>query len=91
MNMTFAIITPSVGQIHSNMITLAANMTGFRLLVAISLVTGANCYKSHMLDLLEQEEMNEVAELTSVNEPKEKESQWILVTKKTKYQNTKNP
>ena len=41
--------------------------------------------------LLEQEEMNEVAELTSVNEPKEKESQWILVTKKTKYQNTKNP
>ena len=39
--------------------------------------------------VLEQEEMNEVAELTSVNEPKEKESQWILVTKKTKYQNTK--
>ena len=51
MNMTFAIITPSVGQIHSNMITLAANMTGFRLLVAISLVTGAKCYKSHMLVL----------------------------------------
>ena len=42
-----------------------------------------------MVLVLEQEEMNEVAELTSVNEPKEKESQRILVTKKTKYQNTK--
>ena len=39
--------------------------------------------------MLEQEEMNKVVDLTSVNEPKEKESQWILVTKKTKYQNTK--
>jgi hypothetical protein len=40
--------------------------------------------------VLEQKEMNEVVQvhLTSVCEPKEKESQWILVAKKMNRQKT---